>query len=77
MQNNFIKNTATMAKQLMRVPRVRKVQSSTPWLAKSYSALQTVHHCFNICSSGCVALVLRYRAEYLKLITYFGIKRRV
>jgi len=37
-----------MAKRLTRVPRVREVWSSNPGQAKSYTALQTVRHRFNI-----------------------------
>jgi len=47
-----------MVERLTRVPRVREVWSSNPGLAKSYTALQTVRHRFNIYASSCVALAL-------------------
>jgi len=47
-----------MAEQLTRVPRVREVWSSNPGPAKSYTALQTVRHRFNIYASNCVAVAL-------------------
>jgi len=55
-QKNIL--TASMAEQLTCVPHVREVWSSNPGLAKSYTALQTVRHSFNIYASSCVALVL-------------------
>jgi len=43
---------------LVLVPRVQEVESSNPRPAKSYMALQTVRHRFNIYTSSCVALTL-------------------
>jgi len=48
-------HTASLAKQLTCVPRVQEVESS---FSKSYTALQTVHHPFNIYTGSYVALVL-------------------
>jgi len=50
--------TASMAERLTRVPRMRKVWRSNPEPAKSYTALQTVCHRFNIYTSTCIALPL-------------------
>jgi len=50
--------TASMTERLTRVPRVREVDSSNPRLVKSFTALQTVRHRFNIYASSCVALTL-------------------
>jgi len=55
------------------VPRVREVWSSNPGPAKSYTALQTVRHCFNIYASNCVALALWRRVGHRKLVTRFGV----
>jgi len=44
--------------RLTRVPRVREVWSLNLRLAKSYTALQTVRHRFNIYPSSCVVLAL-------------------
>jgi len=41
-----------------RLTRVREVWSSNPGPAKSYTALQTARHRFNIYASNCVALAL-------------------
>jgi len=69
--------TSSIAKRLTRVPRVRKVWSLNLGLAKSYIALQTIRHRFNICSSSCVALALWHGNGHRKLITRFGVIRRV
>jgi len=67
-----------MAELLTRVPRVREVWSSNPRTAKSYTALQTVYHCFTIYASSCVALALLWRGiGHRKLVTRFLIIRRV
>jgi len=50
--------TASMAERLASMPRVREVCSSNPVPAKSYTALQTVRHRFNIYADSCVALAL-------------------
>jgi len=47
-----------MAERLIRVPRVQKIWSLNPRLAKSYKALQTVRHRFNIYESSRVVLEL-------------------
>jgi len=48
----------------MRVPRVRDVESSNPGPAKSYTALQTVRHRFNIYAIYAIAVLpWRYNAE--------------
>jgi len=67
----------SMAERLTRVPRVRKVWSSDPGPAKSYTPLQTVYHRFNIYASSYFALTLRRRDGYRKLVTRFGVIRRV
>jgi len=46
------RNTASMAKRLM---HVQEFKSRT---AKSYTVLQTVHHCISIYASSYIALVL-------------------
>jgi len=53
--------TASTAKRLTRRPRMREVWNSNPGSAKSYTALQTICHCFNIYASNCVAW--RYDTE--------------
>jgi len=40
------------------VPHVREVWNSNPGPAKSYTALQTVRHRFNIYAGSCVTLAL-------------------
>jgi len=52
-----------MTEQLSCVPRVWEVRSSNPSPAKSYTALQTVRHRFNIYASSCVALVWRWASR--------------
>jgi len=47
-----------MTEQKMSLARVQEVSNSNPGLAKSYTALQTVHQRFNIYASSCVALAL-------------------
>jgi len=47
-----------MTERLTRVFRVQEVWKSNPGQAKSYTALQTDRHRFNIYANGCVALVL-------------------
>jgi len=66
-----------MAKQLVRVPRVMEVWSLNPLLAKSYTVLRMVRHCFNIYASSCIALGLWCRGGHLKLITCFSVIRQV
>jgi len=56
--NYCIVYTASMAERLTRVPRVREAWSSNSGPAKSYTALQTDRHRFNIYASNCVALAL-------------------
>jgi len=60
----------------MAVPRVWEVHGSNPEPAKAYTALQTVRH-HNINASSCVAPVLSRRDGKRKLVTRFGIIRRV
>jgi len=43
------------------------------WPAKSYTALQTVFHRFNIYASSCVALALWRKDGHHKLVTRFGV----
>jgi len=45
-------------------------------LAKSYTALQTVCHLFNIYASSSVALALWRGDGYRQLVTRFGVIRR-
>jgi len=61
-----------MAELLTRVPRVRKVKSSNPKLAKSCIALQTVRNSLNLLGSSCVALALCRGYGHCKLIICFG-----
>jgi len=75
--SNNLYFTASMAKRLTCVPRLREVESSNSWPAKSYTALQTVHHCFNIYASWYVALALCRGDGHCKLVTRFGVIRRV
>jgi len=70
-------NTVSMTKQLTRVSRVREVWSSNPRPAKSYTALQTACHRFNIYASNCVALALWRGFGHRKLVTRFGVIQRV
>jgi len=53
----------------------RKFESQRP--AKSYTALQTVRHRFNIYGGSCVALAQWRGDGYRKLVTRFGVTRRV
>jgi len=66
-----------MVEELTRVPRMRKFWSSNHGPAKSYTALQTIRHRFNIYSSTCFALALWRGDEHRKLVTRFGVIRRV
>jgi len=66
-----------MAEQLTLVHPMREVWSSNPGPAKSYTALQTVHHCFNIYASSYVTFVLWCGVGHHKLVTRFGVIRRV
>jgi len=45
--------------------------------AKSYTALQTVRHRFNICAGSCVAFALWRENGHRQLVTRFGVIRRV
>jgi len=72
-----VERTASMAERLTYVLRVREVWSSNLELAKSYTALQTVRHRFNIYASSCVALALWRGVELRKLVIRFGVIRRV
>jgi len=54
----YIFCTASMAERLTRVPRVHEVRSLNPRPTKSYTALQTVRHRFNIYAGSCFALAL-------------------
>jgi len=67
-----------MAKQLTCVPRVREVWSSNPGPAKSYIALQTIRHRFNIYTQVAV-LLSRYDAELVTAnsLHSFGVVWRV
>jgi len=63
---------------LTRVPRVREVESSFPkGRAKSYSALETVRHRFNIYAGSCVALALWRGDGHRQVVTHLGVIRRV
>jgi len=44
---------------------------------KSYTALQTVRHCFDIYAGSCVALALLRGDGLCKLFTRFGVIRQV
>jgi len=66
-----------MTERLTRVPRVQEVWSLNLGLAKSYTALQTVRHRFNICSSSCVALALQRGDGHRKLVTRLGVTQRI
>jgi len=44
---------------------------------KSYTALQTVRHRFNIYAGSCVALALWHGDGHCQLVTRFGVIRRV
>jgi len=69
--------TALMAERLTRMPHVREVWCSNSGPVKSYTALQTVHHCFNINANSCVASAQWREDGHRKLVTRFGIIRRV
>jgi len=62
---------------VVRMLDMRNVWGSNPRLAKSYTALQTVCHHFNIYASNCVALTLWCRDGHCKLVTHFGIIQQV
>jgi len=66
-----------MAERLSRYPLVRKVWSLNPGSAKSYTALQTVRHRFNIYASSCVALALWRGDGHRQLVTRFGVIRQL
>jgi len=59
------RSTASMVERLT---RVREVWSSNPGPAKSYPALQTVRHSFNIYASSCAALALWRGDGHRKLV---------
>jgi len=69
--------TATIAERLMRVPRVREIWYSNPGQAKSYTAMQTVRHRFNIYARSCVGSALWRGDRHCKLVIRFGVIRRV
>jgi len=50
-----------MVERLTRMSRVREFDSQRP--GKSYTALQTIRHRFNIYASSVAALPWRYNAE--------------
>jgi len=67
-----------MAERLTRVPHVPSnpgldFKTSNPGPAKSYTALQTVRHCFNIYESSYVALALWRGVGHRTLVTLFGV----
>jgi len=59
------------------MPRVREVGDLNSRPAKPYIALQTVRHRFNIYASSCVVLALWRGDGHRKLVTRFGVIRRV
>jgi len=64
------RSTASIAdERLTRMLRVLEVWSSNPEPAKSYTALQTYRHRFNVYARNCVALALCRGDGYRKLVT--------
>jgi len=47
-----------MVERFTRVPPVREIENSNPTAAKSYTALQTIHHRFNTDAGSSVAMAL-------------------
>jgi len=62
-----------MSEWYTRVPHEQEDWSLNPRPAKSYTALQTVRHHFNIYASGCVAIALWCGVGHHKLVLCFGI----
>jgi len=62
-----------MVERLTRVLRVREVWSLNPGPDKSYIALQTVRHRFNIYASSCAGLAQCREDGRRKLVTRFGV----
>jgi len=61
--------------QLTSCAEGQEFESQRP--AKSYTALQTVHHCLSIYAGSCVTLALWRGDGHRQLVPHFGIIRQV
>jgi len=67
-----------LAERLPQVSRVREVKISNPKVRPNLTQrCQTVRHHFNIYAGSCVALALWRGDGHRKLVTRFGVIRRV